>query len=370
MARGLYLHIPFCVKKCAYCSFYSMAATEEMKERYVRALSASIRQFQPGREFEIDTVFFGGGTPTLLGPSGLASLLEATNDRFRLEKNAEITLEANPGTVDASSLSSLHAAGFNRLSLGVQSLQDRELAALGRIHSAKEAINTVEAAHRAGFDHLSCDLMVGIPHQTEESLKDSVKKMASLPIDHLSAYLLSIEPGTEFFAKQDSLSLPDEETMADSYLLLCEMAEKLGFFQYETSNFAKKDGRCRHNLKYWNCEEYLAFGPAAHGFLDGRRYAFSDSLPDYLTQAESGTLTPEDLGAGGDFDEVLFLGMRLKEGVDLSRLERRFDRLLTRLRLRAKPLIDAGFLTLEKDVLAFTPKGYTLSNQILAELLF
>ena len=371
MNRGLYLHIPFCVRKCGYCAFYSETGSLSLRKAYADALIRSVCDFMPGRRFSIDTVYFGGGTPTLLGPDLLAGILDAVRSRFDLTDDAEITLEANPGTVDPGALSALRQAGFTRLSFGVQSLYDEELRMLGRIHTADEARQALLAAHRAGFDHLSADLMAGIPRQTPVTLKDSLHQMAALPIDHVSVYLLSIEPGTPFAAKKEALNLPDDDAMADDYLLLCEETQKLGFAQYEVSNFARPGGACRHNIHYWRCEEYLAFGPAANGYLDGRRYAFAPDLHAFIQSAGNGIFQTEDLGAGGDFDEVFFLGMRLKEGVSLRALERRFGRILSRLRLRAAPLVRAGFLLLENgDRLSFTPKGYAVSNQILAELLF
>jgi putative oxygen-independent coproporphyrinogen III oxidase len=364
---GIYIHVPFCENgKCPYCDFYSLTLTEELKERYIKAVERDLKKWSVSAKGRIaDTVYFGGGTPSLL-KEDLARLFLCVKKYFHVADNAEVTFEANPAGIDFDLLKVLRSAGFNRLSLGMQSAQDSELAALGRRHRRKDVAAAVENAHRAGFDNISLDLMLCVPNQTKESLKESVDFAASLSPRHISAYLLKIEPGTRFSDIKDSLNLPDEDTQADIYLTACELLESKGFLQYEISNFANKGFESKHNLRYWDCGEYLGFGPAAHSFFNGKRFYYTRSLEDYIIGAG-----PQDDGTGGTFEEYVMLRLRLRDGINETELKKRYGKDFSCFDTqKISLLVKNGLIQNEHGRLALTRKGFLVSNSIISELLY
>ena len=254
---GIYIHVPFCVRKCPYCDFYSVPQTAERMEQYGTALCRFLRQMQT--DLPVDTIYFGGGTPSLLPVSLLEEILQTIDKTVSLQQ-PEITLECNPATVDRKTLQQLREIGINRLSIGVQSLSDVQLKRLGRLHDAKTAIETVEQAAAAGFQNLSCDVMLALPKQTTAELQGTLTQLTALPIQHISAYLLKVEPETPFASMNWVQQLPDEDATADFYLQTVETLQAAGFLQYEISNFAKAGYESRHNCKYWNCEPYWVWG--------------------------------------------------------------------------------------------------------------
>ena len=281
---GLYIHIPFCKRKCAYCDFYSLPLGEEAMDEYCRVLIPRLRAAGERAEKHIvDTVFFGGGTPSLLAPRRLNALLAAVADAFTLAPDAEITLEANPDRArDAAALRALRRGGFNRISLGMQSADEGELRVLGRLHSSGETAEAVSAARAAGFENLSLDLMYGLPEQDMARWEGSLDAALSLAPEHLSCYALKLEPGTPLHAAQDTLRLPDGDAQAELYLRACEKLSSVGYEHYEISNFARPGFASRHNLKYWTLGEYLGFGPGAHSDFGGRRFSAPRDLRLYL----------------------------------------------------------------------------------------
>ena len=362
---GLYIHIPFCRSKCPYCDFYSLAYNPETAGQYVQAVIRALRTAPATGP--VDTVYFGGGTPSLLGAKALCTLLEAADEALGLTPDAEITLEANPGTVDFNLLRDLQAGGFNRLSLGLQSADPVELAALGRQHTVNQAATAVNWAMQAGFDRLSLDLMLGTPGQTVQSAAASARFCAGLGVGHLSAYLLKIEPDTPFGRRPPVC--PDEDTLADSYLKVVEVMGELGFEQYEISNFAKPGQQCRHNLKYWLCEDYLGIGPAAHSMVDGRRFYFERDLQGFLSWPDPWAHRVED-GPGGTLEERVMLALRLGRGLKYEQLlEACPDADLTGLKTAAQPFAKAGLLISDDKGIRLTPQGFLLSNSIIAALL-
>lgn len=355
---GLYLHIPFCAQKCAYCDFYSLPATAEVKTAYTKLLIRQITELRQRRAPRYDTVYLGGGTPTELGDENLAALLSAL--RPDMTTGAEVTCEANPASALAPTLQMLASHGVNRLSMGLQSAVPAELAALGRRHTPREFSCAVRAARDAGIARVSADVMLGIPGQTEESLSQTLDFVLSHGIRHVSAYLLKIEPDTPF-GKHPPI-LPDEEETCARYLQTCERLRAAGLERYEISNFALPGEESRHNLRYWQGLEYIGLGPAAHSFLDGKRYYYPRSLTEYLAHP-----TPVPDGAGGDAQEKLMLALRLADGVaeeDLRALHPAKD---------PRPLIDAlcgvGYLARKGDRVALTDTGCLVSNEIIARLL-
>lgn len=260
MGIGLYIHIPFCDKKCPYCDFYSLSGSDSLKSEYKSAVVRCIKGYADLINETVDTIFFGGGTPTLIGADALSELLEECRTSFELSDDCEITLEANPNTVDSDMLKKLRTGGFNRISFGVQSASDSELEKIGRTHNFYKAKQAILEAKAAGFNNISADLMLGIPGQNVSSAIESATRIAQLDVTHISAYMLKIEDGTPFGKCRNDLTLPDEDEICDIYTAVRERLSELSFEQYEISNFAKPGYRCRHNLKYWNCDEYIGIG--------------------------------------------------------------------------------------------------------------
>lgn len=362
---GLYIHIPFCRSKCLYCDFCSFPRPDgDRVKQYISALRAEIGGYAAAmRDYTVDTVFFGGGTPTFLDPSDLIGILEEIRSAFALSDDAEITTECNPATVDFEVLSALRQAGFNRLSLGAQSLIDAELKALGRIHSAPDFVATLGDARRAGFDNVNVDLMFGIPLQTAESFRHTLSDIVSLAPEHLSLYGLILEENTPFYRRRDTLPLPDEDTERAMYMEGAAFLEENGYRQYEISNFARGGFASRHNLKYWLREDYLGLGLAAHSCLGNKRFYNTSDINEYLLGNR--TAGEETLSRHDVLCERIMLSMRLADGCDFTALGD-----------AGKPYLDT-LLSYEKTGLvkktphgaAFTKEGFYVSNSILSDVL-
>lgn len=363
---GLYVHVPFCGKKCPYCDFYSLPYRRAAVGEYLGALSAEIAGWE-GRELTADTLYFGGGTPSLLSPDAVGSLIGAVRKAFRLPEVAEITMEANPNTVTPARLAGYRAAGINRISFGIQSADPAELSALGRAHSPEQAANAVCAARDAGIENISADLMLGTPRQTADSVRRSIGFLAELPLQHISAYLLKPEEGTPYWTSPLLAECAQEDALADIYHTAADALEAAGFRQYEISNFARPGFESAHNLKYWRCEDYLGFGPAAHSCFRGARFCHPADLAAYC---RGGWKTPQvtDDAAGG-LDERVMLGLRLVEGIPLGWLEELPERERAGFLRYARQLTAAGLAREEEGRLALTREGFLVSNSILADLL-
>ncbi len=344
---GLYVHIPFCRRKCLYCDFYSVALAEGLAERYAAAVIRNLRGY--GGSF--DTVYFGGGTPILLAER-IGDILCCAD----IAEGAEITVECNPCEMTEQALTSLREAGVNRISVGVQSFCDNELAALGRRHDSETAMDAIQRAKRLGFDNISADLMLGIPQQNKASLKGTLDIMTMLPVTHVSAYMLKIEPSTPF--GRSTPDLPDEDETADMYLQTVEHFAAHGLPQYEISNFAAKGMESRHNLKYWHAQEYLGIGPAAHSFVGGRRFAVPRDLAAFLAaERQTEQLTEEH---PDPIEEQIMLGLRLTEGIP-EQLWKPLEAALKR--------IPRNYYSIDGGRLRLTAEGFLLSNEIIALLL-
>lgn len=348
---GLYIHVPFCKRKCLYCDFYSAADTSRTDD-YTGAVIRNIK----AAGLTYDTVYFGGGTPSLLTAEQISDILSAAD----ISDGAEISAECNPESADISYLCGLRSAGVNRVSFGIQSLEDGELAALGRLHNADKACEAVLSAHRAGFENISADLMLAIPMQTSESLNSTLDRLLKLPLTHVSAYLLKVEKGTPL--SSDSLLLekvPDEDETADMYLMTAEKLSAAGFEQYEISNFARKGFECRHNLKYWRCEEYFGIGPSAHSFLGGERFCCPPDTEKFISAPLQEKVS---LGTGGEPEEKAMLALRLtKEGLRLADFPEAES--------RAEPLLKSDLVKKEQGALMLTAKGCLVSNEIICRLI-
>jgi oxygen-independent coproporphyrinogen-3 oxidase len=368
---GLYIHIPFCRSKCLYCDFCSFPRADvDTVGRYAAALRADLLQRASAcANYTVDTVYFGGGTPTVMPVGELASILETVARAYRLGVDAEITAECNPATGGLDYFTEMRRSGFNRLSIGLQSTHAGELRALGRIHTFADFEKTFSEARAAGFENISADLMSGIPHQTVESYLGSIDRLAALSPEHISAYGLTVEEGTPFGKMGDRLILPDEDAARQMYFEGIERLASHGYGQYEISNFAKAGYESRHNLKYWNCDEYLGFGPAAYSDFGGDRFGNSRDLAVYIEggSIESDRETPT---RSQRMNEYVMLRMRLTEGVCASEFARRFGcdfEAVFGKRLAAYER--HGLVERTDDGWRFTREGFYVSNAILSEIL-
>lgn len=371
---GLYIHIPFCRKKCIYCDFYSLAGVEEQMDAYVAALEAHLTEVAPRAEHHtVDTVYFGGGTPSLLGEKRLKQILKVIEKRYHVAPGAEITLEANPESAgDWKELRRLRRDGFNRLSLGMQSARDEELRDIGRIHSFEQVRLAVEAARKAKLTNLSLDLIYGLPGQSLEDWKYNLTAAVDLAPVHLSCYGLKVEEGTPLFARRNEVALPGDETQAEMYLWTVDYLYRHGFRQYEISNFARPGYESRHNLKYWTLQEYAGFGPGAHSDFGGVRYAYARDLDGYIRGVTRGTpmlSESESIPALDRDTEWIMLGLRTVRGLEPkefeSRFRRRFDCFIPFLEQCRK----AGYAVEEAGSWHLTPTGFLVSNQIIGGML-
>ncbi len=352
--------MPFCVKKCDYCDFYS-TCNLELRDAYVDELCRRLSKLK----LTADTLYLGGGTPSLLSGEHIAKIVNRT--RQLLTPDCEITVELNPGDRLADLLERIADCGVNRISLGMQSHNNAELTRLTRRHTAKDVDDAINFAHRAGISNISLDVMLGIETQTMSSLRETLEFCINSGATHISAYMLKIEEGTPFAARADELNIPDEDRVADMYLNASRLLTANGFEHYEISNFAKSGKRSRHNMKYWNCDSYIGIGPAAHSFYNGERFYYPRDIVSFINGCEA-----VSDGAGGDFEEYAMLRLRLSDGLVYNDALARYPSSEERLReliKKADRLEAPELLICGEDRLALTPKGFLLSNALLAELL-
>ena len=360
---GIYIHVPFCGKKCSYCDFYSVCDTKKQAELYVGAVLRNIRHYADTSR-TVDTVYFGGGTPSLLTCEQLAEIMSAISKSFALSSDAEVTLEANPSTLTPEKLRGLRSSGINRLSIGVQSMSDRELKILGRSHTADRAEKAVLDAANAGFTNISCDLMTALPEQTPDSLAASIERLSALPIQHISAYILKIEEGTPFDCRDVRSMLPDEDETAELYLLMVKLLRERGFAQYEVSNFAKNGFESRHNCRYWKCLDYLGIGPAAHSCYNGKRFAVERDISGFISSPVQAVTVTDDAPCG--LEEFAMLRLRLAEGLLLSDVEAHREEIIKKI----PPLQKAGYVCFDGERVSLTPEGFLVSNSVIERLIF
>ena len=374
---GVYLHIPFCRSKCDYCDFYSMPAGDDLMDRYQKALLTQIKSMAPrlkGRT--VDTIYIGGGTPSYYGEKRLRELLGYLQRHLSVAKNAEITVECNPDTVDLKSMIRLRKAGVNRISLGMQSADPDQLRCVHRVHDPQQVIWAVEDIRAAKIENLSLDLIYGLPGQSMDSWRNTVRAALALHPDHLSCYGLKVEEGTPLARRVDEegdMDLPDGDSQADFYLEAVEQIQQAGFRQYEISNFARTGMESRHNLKYWMGREYAGFGPGAHSYLDGVRYAWPRDLAGYLEALEAGepvamaekeTVPPREQAR-----EYLLLRMRTMRGIEEWEYRRSFGLNFEPISRRLEFFESHRWAEQSDHRWHFTPQGFLLSNTLIADLL-
>ena len=374
---GLYIHIPFCVKKCEYCDFLSWNAVEEERQQYVAALLSEIESYREfAKGYRVSTIFIGGGTPSVLLPKQMEDILQKIYEIFELERRAEITIEVNPGTVDEEKLQCYKENGVNRLSMGLQSVKDEKLRLLGRIHTYQEFVESYELARKAGFDNISIDLISSVPGQTLQEWKEELETAAAQNPEHISVYQLIIEEGTPFYEKyaEHPELLPDEETSREIYLWTGKFLKEAGYEQYEISNYAKPGKESRHNLKYWERGDYLGLGLGAASMVRNIRMSNTKDMRTYLERCDKPKTMREDvqfLEEPRQMEEFMFLGLRKTRGVSKKEFKRIFGREMDMVYEKAlHKCLENGMLLEHKDRIFLSEEGTLLSNMVLSEFLF
>ena len=368
---GVYIHIPFCISKCPYCDFYSYRCSAEKRREYIDALLNEITTLRRcgkyiNSHFKADTLYLGGGTPSVLTGEELEEIIITTKKHFLIDENAEITVECNPSSDIESILPFLKRAGVNRISLGMQSAVDKERRTLGR-KADKERISQVIALLREyGITNISLDIMLGIPHQTKESLNETLDFIIEAGVPHVSAYILKIEDGTHFHKSREKYVFPDEDIVCDFYEECSRKLKNADFEHYEISNFAKPGYESKHNTKYWQLEDYLGLGPGAHSFIDGQRFFFESDTQSFIDCKE-----PVFDGNGGDAEEYIMLSMRLQTGINLLCLSELHGEAYAKRIIKKAPLLkEKGLINYDDNTISLTEKGMLLSNSIITEFIY
>lgn len=371
---GIYIHVPFCIKKCGYCDFYSVKWDEESENSYIRSAIDEIKGYRELEDYIIDTIFIGGGTPSVIMPQNIEKLIAAVKDTFTVAQNAEISMEANPNSL-SQNLKIYKETGINRLSIGIQSLKDDILKRIGRIHNFSEALQAIDLAQKQGFDNINADVMFNIPGQTLEDITDTIYQLISKDIRHISFYSLKLEEGTQMYSleKNKVITMPVEDLEREMYYAGRTIMEEHGLMQYEISNFAVKGYECRHNLKYWNQEEYIGIGPSAHSFMGNTRYSNPSNLKEYtLSSGKEGF--KRNIQEVMDEDELMFeyimLRLRLTEGLKFAEFKNKFNRDFEETyKAQIEKLLKDNLIYLDDEGIRLTHRGMDISNYVFASFM-
>lgn len=372
---GIYVHIPFCRSKCEYCDFYSLGGSREkgLTEDYLEAVCLHMKEAGAlAPNYLVDTIYFGGGTPTYLGPEGLVQILNAIRRRFAVSNDAEITFEANPDSVNEKLLKRLKAEGFNRISLGVQTDDDQLLRKLGRPHSYRQAVQAVELARNAGFRNISLDLIYGLPGQTLTDWEKTLTHVLELQPEHMSCYGLKVEEGTPLWNYKEAANLPDDDAQADMYLSAVRILKEHGYAQYEISNFARRGLRSKHNLKYWTGQEYLGFGPAASSDFAGKHFTIAPDIHSYIKGVKDGgpVLSEcQEIPIRERAGEYLMFRLRTADGIEAEEYMKQFLLPFAPLEALLQNYRSKDLASFDGTRWRLTPRGFLVSNSILVELL-
>ncbi len=383
MNLGLYIHIPFCKQKCLYCDFLSMAnCSESLISQYVSSLKAEIDMYSKiYSNYNIDTIFIGGGTPTYISCEFIKEILDTIYNKFNVLRNCEISCEANPGTLDIKKLNLLKKAGINRLSLGLQTTSNDLLKKIGRIHSYEEFLENYILAREAGFNNINIDLMFGLPNQTFFNFEETLLKVTALKPEHMSIYSLIIEEGTPFFDmyQKGKIELPDEDEERKMYHYLLKFLNANGYFQYEISNYSKPGFECKHNLRYWNCDEYLGLGVSAHSFINNKRWENTRDIDFYISEINrciNSENKPKIITSITSIElndricEFMFMNLRKISGVSFEEFQKRFSLEINEIyNKQISKFIELELLTIENEHLKLTAKGIEFSNTVMAEFI-
>ena len=372
---GIYIHVPFCRSKCQYCDFYSLSSKDDkLMDGYLNAICAHIKEAGAlAPAYKVDTVYFGGGTPSFFGAEGMATILTYIRRSFDVDNNAEITFEANPDSVTDKLLKRLRAEGFNRVSLGIQTDDDEVLRKLGRPHTFANAVTAYHRIRKAGFRNVSVDLMYGLPGQTLRAWRETLEHVLTLNPEHISCYGLTVEEGTPLYEYRDYAKLPDDDAQADMYLAAIEMLKAYGYRQYEISNFARKGLYSKHNMKYWTGGEYLGFGPSASSDFAGKRFTLCRSVQEYISGIKNQDQIideVQEIPLRERAGEYLMLRLRTFNGINAEDYERNFLLPFAPLEDILEKNRDFGYAVRTEDGRwHLTPKGFLLSNTIISDLL-
>ena len=382
---GLYIHIPFCKSKCYYCDFVSFSDKEDLEEKYVKCLENELIRYSTENKimsdhnlenkYVIRTIYIGGGTPSILDEIYIANIIKTIKENFNVEKDVEITIEVNPGTVTREKLETYINVGINRLSIGLQACQDKLLKEIGRIHSYKQFEDTYNIARSVGFQNINIDLMVGLPNQTIENVKDSVKKLLELKPEHISTYSLTLEPDTPIskMIENDMLKMPTDEIEREMYWCVKNTLEKHKYYQYEISNFSRSGFESKHNLDCWNQKEYIGVGVAASSFIDNKRYSNIPDLENYIKNIEEGhfnknLILEETLNQESKMNEYMMLGLRKINGVNISDFEKAFNQNpIIKYCRELEKLNNEGLIVVIDENIKLTNKGIDLANLVWEE---
>ena len=374
---GLYIHIPFCVKKCAYCDFLSWSGDKEQRVDYVRALEQEILSYKNfAEDYQVSTIYFGGGTPSVLEGELLERIMEAIRRTFQIEEKAEVTLEMNPGTALKEKLELYKKLGINRLSMGIQSVKNENLKLLGRIHTYEDFLESYCMAREAGFDNLSGDLISSLPGQTLAEWKEELEILMETPLEHVSVYQLIIEEGTEFYKKYGECEelLPDEETSREIYLWTGKYLKSQGFEQYEISNYAREGKQSAHNLRYWERKDYLGLGLGGASMIRNMRMSNTRDWDKYMAYCRDPGKIREEvevLEESGQMEEFMFLGLRKTRGISKKEFRRTFGKDIDLVYEKTlEKYLKNGMLQESGDRIFLSEEGILLSNQVFADFLF
>ncbi len=370
-ALGLYVHIPICLKKCNYCDFCSFAAlSDAVRKGYIRRLAEEISGYKREPKILLDTVFFGGGTPSLLSPLEFECIYSAITDSFDICDGAEITLECNPKTLTQEKLMAYKSSGVNRISIGLQSIHENELKILGRIHNFEDFKAAYRMVSESGITNINIDVMYGIPEQTKESFEKTLSSVLDFNPSHISAYGLILEEGTSLWNLRDSLSFPSEDDECDMYALACRMLSERGYLHYEISNYARSGSESRHNLKYWKNREFIGVGVSAYSYFDGKRFGNTRELSEYMSENSAEYISEEAVDINDSAYNHIMLGLRLKEGISLSEYRTLYgEDFLSGREAKIRSFVGLGYMKIEDGRLHLTEKGFYVSNTILTELI-
>lgn len=362
---GLYIHVPFCIRKCNYCDFYSINATDANIAHYITNVKAAIENWSGKlRDRTIDTIYFGGGTPSILETKGLLEIAESIFDNFKIATDAEITAEVNPITTERINFADLRSAGFNRISIGMQSSDNDELLALGRLHSTSEVDKTIDSVIKGGITNFSLDVMLGIPLQTPDSLNSTLDYCIKSGASHISTYMLKIEKGTPFYNMQNTIAFADDDTQADFYEQTVCTLKSAGFRHYEISNFCKDDRISRHNMKYWELEDYLGVGPSAHSMVGNKRFFYPKDIDAF---SEESIIFESE---GKSKEEFIMLSLRTDSGLNFKKYRDFFGEDIPDEMLKEAILLSKhGLVIINSSNIALTEKGFLLSNTIISRIL-
>lgn len=374
---GIYIHIPFCKQKCNYCDFYSIKWNDEAENNYINALLNEIKSYKNklNGEYIVDSIFFGGGTPTIIKSENLLKILDGIKNIAKVDSQCEISMEANPNTLTDENLKAYKDMGINRLSIGIQSLNDEILKKIGRIHNSSQALEAIDRARNIGFENINADVMFNIPGQTVNDIQDTLLKIIEKGVKHISFYSLKLEEGTPMFVmeKNRKITMPDEEVERKMYYAGRSVMEDNNLIQYEISNFAVKGYECRHNLRYWNQEEYIGFGPSAHSFLNSIRYSNPSDLKFYCEKSDADSferVIQEELSEDDLMFENIMLKLRLTVGISINEFNQRFKTDFNEMyKLQIKYLLKYDLIEYVNDNIRLTKKGMDVSNAVIEEFM-